>query len=94
MQEVSERREGLAARVRGRLAIMAGMFGALSVMAFMVMGEAANATTTTTPATVDDGFTQLNDKITTYGGSIVALVVLAAGIFIGVKYLKKGLSKA
>ena len=41
-----------------------------------------------------DAFDDMQAKILLYGAAIVALVVLAVGIFLGIKYLKKGVHSA
>jgi hypothetical protein len=41
-----------------------------------------------------DGIASLQASVLTYGTAVVALVLVAAGIFLGVKYLKKALSHA
>lgn len=72
----------------GRSALVTGVtFGLMTVM-----GILAGTASATDP--VDDAFTSMNAKVTTYGAAIVALVVLSVGIFLGIKYLRKGVSKA
>lgn len=64
----------------------------LTFASLVVVGSVSAASAQTDP--VADAFTSMEGKITTYGGAIVALVVLAVGIFLGIKYLRKGVSKA
>lgn len=74
------KRFGLAATVAGLLTVV-GFVGAGAAMA--------------TPADpVAGAFTSMQDKIVTYGAAIVGLVVASAVIFLGVKYIRKGLAKA
>jgi intracellular septation protein A len=48
-----------------------------------------------TPADpVADAFDTLQDKVTTYGTAVVALVVAVVVLFFGIKFLKRGASKA
>lgn len=79
--------------VRGtghRLAALTSMtVGTLGVM--LALAGSASATPVDPIETAFDG---LSAKITLYGGFIVALVVLSVGIFLGIKYLRKGVSKA
>jgi hypothetical protein len=86
-----QEQNGIVARGKARVGIVLSTLAALMIGAF-AMASAGNATTTTDP--VSDAFTDMNGKVTTYGAAIVALVVLAVGIFLGIKYLRKGVSKA
>lgn len=72
--------------VKTRAAVLTG----LTALMFVAGTAAANAATDP----VADAFTSMEGKVTTYGAAIVALVVLAVGIFLGIKYLRKGVSKA
>lgn len=66
------------------------LFGLTGLMLVAGVGAASAA-----PADpVADAFTDMQGKITTYGAAIVGLVVLSVGIFLGIKYLRKGVSKA
>lgn len=69
-----------------RSSLVVGLVGAL----MLVGAGAANATTDP----VETAFNDMEAKVTTYGAAIVALVVLAVAIFLGIKYLKRGVSKA
>lgn len=62
---------------------------------FVVAGLLGAGPASATPADpVGDAFDEMQGKITTYGAAIVGLVVLSVGIFLGIKYLRKGVSKA
>lgn len=76
--------------VRERAAQIGALFSALFVMG--VVGAAGASATPADP--VETAFNDMEAKVTTYGGAIVALVVLSIGIFLGIKYLRKGVSKA
>lgn len=69
-----------------------GMFAAFMSAMFAGMFALASASSADDP--VSTGFTTLQANVTTYGAAIVALVLVSAGIFLGVKYLRKGISKA
>lgn len=70
---------------------LAGIGTALLFAASMVLAGAASAT----PADpVGDAFTELQGKVTTYGAAVVALVVAVVVLFFGIKFLKRGASKA
>lgn len=58
----------------------------------LVAGMGAASAEPADPVTT--AFNDMEGKITTYGAAIVGLVVLAVGIFLGIKYLRKGVSKA
>lgn len=75
---------------KGRVATVGGLLSALMVGAFVMSG--ASSATPADP--VSDAFGDLQDKVTLYGGAVVALVVAAIIILFGVKWLKKGASKA
>lgn len=77
-----------------RIKQRAGVLGALVTTFMLGAFIAAGSASATVADPVDQAFTDMQGKVTTYGAAIVALVVVAAGIFLGVKYLKKGLSKA
>jgi hypothetical protein len=64
---------------------------ALMVVGMFVMAGAASAT----PADpVGDAFDTLQGKVTLYGAAVVALVVAVVVLFFGIKFLKRGASKA
>lgn len=84
---MSEKLKGLAQRA----GIATGATGFL-VMLSMFVADGANAVEGDDPVT--PAFTDLGTKITTYGAAIVGLVVLSVGIFMGIKYLRKGANKA
>lgn len=65
---------------------------ALAGMAFMALVLAGPSSASTDPA--ETAISDMGAKVTTYGTAILALVVLSAGIFLGIKYLRKGISKA
>lgn len=67
-------------------------FTALTTMLGVAVILAGPSSATTDP--VATAFDDMEAKVTTYGAAIVALVVLAVGIFLGIKYLRKGVSKA
>jgi len=72
----------------GRGAAIVSTLGTLTVLGFVLAGPASAADPVTT------AFADMESKITLYGGAIVALVVLSAALFLGIKYLRKGVSKA
>lgn len=76
--------------IKDRAARVGAAFSALFVLG--VLGAGAASATPADP--VETAFTDMEGKITTYGGAIVALVVLSIGIMLGIKYLRKGVSKA
>lgn len=76
--------------VAQKSALVGGAVGTLFMTAFILAGSASAQTVDP----VEGAFTSMNDKIQTYGVAIVGLVVLAAGIFLGIKYLRKGVSHA
>lgn len=43
---------------------------------------------------VDEAFTELGGKVTTYGAATVGLVVAVVVLFFGIKFLKRGVAKA
>ena len=69
--------------------LVGGAAVGFTMIAIMLAG---GASATTDP--VADAFTTMQGKVVTYGGAIVALVIVSAGIFLGIKYLRKGVSKA
>lgn len=73
-----------------RVGMVTGAMGTLALMGFILAGPASAQT----GDPVGTAFSDLEGKITTYGTAIVALVVLSVGIFLGIKYLRKGASKA
>lgn len=78
-------------KIKG-LAGRTGLVGGTVVGVFAVMAILAGTASADDPVTA--AFTEMNSKVTTYGAAIVALVVLSVGIFLGIKYLRKGVSKA
>lgn len=75
----------------GRAGLVTGMTAGLGMVALVLAGP-ASAAPGDDPAL--DGINDMAAKVTTYGAAIVALVVLSAGLFLGIKYLRKGVSKA
>jgi hypothetical protein len=76
--------------ISGRVAAVSAAVGTLMTLGFILAGPAS-----ATPADpVQAAFDDMESKVTLYGAAIVALVVLAVGIFLGIKYLRKGVSKA
>jgi len=73
-----------------RVGLVFGAVGTLMTLGVLLAGEAG----ATPPDPVATAFNDMNGKVTTYGAAIVALVVLSVGIFLGIKYLRKGTSKA
>lgn len=70
-----------------------GMFGsALGGALFLGLVLAGPSNAQGDPAA--DAISDLGTKVTTYGTAIVGLVVLSIGFFLGIKYLRKGVSKA
>lgn len=72
----------------------AAALGAVLSTLFVVGILTASGASATPADPVETAFTDMESKVTTYGGAIVSLVVLAVGIFLGIKYLRKGVSKA
>lgn len=73
-----------------RAATASAFLGTVLTMGFILAGPAS-----ATPADpIDAAFTSMEGKVTTYGVAIVSLVVLAVALFLGIKYLKRGVSKA
>lgn len=80
----------IAKRTGARVSVLTGVVG-VAVMSGLLLAGSASAT----PADpVDDAFADMLQKVKDYGALIVGLVVAAALIFLGIKYLRKGLSKA
>ncbi|MCW2787159.1 MAG: hypothetical protein JWP74_3676 [Marmoricola sp.] len=76
--------------LKTRAAVLGVMFTGLMVGSFALAG--GSFADGTDPVSAD--FTTLQGDVTTYGGAILALVLVSAGIFLGIKYLRKGISKA
>lgn len=74
--------------IAGRVAGIGAALSTMVVLGFVLAGPASAADPVTT------AFDDMESKITLYGGAIVALVVLSAALFLGIKYLRKGVSKA
>lgn len=73
-----------------RLSVLTGVVGVA-----MLTGLAFAGSASAEPADpVTDAFGDMQTKIVAYGALIVGLVVAGALIFLGIKYLRKGLSKA
>jgi hypothetical protein len=72
-----------------RLAVLTGVVGVTVLSGLAFAGPASAAADP-----VGDAFADMQTKIVTYGGLIVGLVIAGAIIFLGIKYLRKGLSKA
>lgn len=70
--------------VKGRVAMIGGTVTALLIGSFVMAGSASASSDP-----VSDAFTTLNGKVTTYGGALVALVVLAVGIVYGITWINK-----
>lgn len=77
--------------IAGRAGLVSGVTAGLGMVALVLAGP-ASAAVGDDPAL--DGINDMAAKVTTYGGAIVALVVLSAALFLGIKYLRKGVSKA
>lgn len=70
---------------------LAGIASSIMLATAMLVAGPASAT----PADpVADAFTDLQAKVTTYGAAVVALVVAVVVLFFGIKFLKRGASKA
>lgn len=80
-----------AKQILGRAGLVGGVMGTLTMVSFMLAG-AANAADG--DATIDAQFTDLQSKVVTYGGAMVALAVVGIGLTLGLKYLRKAVSKA
>lgn len=72
-----------------RVGMLTGATAGIAMLGFFLAGSASAQ-----GDPIETAFTDMEGKVTTYGGAIVALVVIAAAIFLGIKYLKKGVSKA
>jgi hypothetical protein len=77
-------------RLKGQVAIVGGTLSGLFMTAFVLAGSASAQTAD--PA--ETAITDFGSKVTTYGAAMIGVVVLAAGILLGVKYLKKAAGKA
>lgn len=74
----------------GRVALVTGAVTTALFMGLFMAGPAS-----ATPADpVTDAFSDMSAKIVSYGALVVGLVVLAVGIFLGIKWLRKGVSAA
>jgi len=74
--------------IKGRVALL----GATMTM-LMVGGIAFAGGASATPADpVEGAFADLTTKVTLYGGLVLGLVLLTIGIFLGIKWLRKGVS--
>lgn len=69
-----------------------GLVGGAAVGFTMIAVMLAGAASATDPVTA--AFTDMQAKVVLYGGAIVALVVVSAALFLGIKYLRKGTQKA
>lgn len=76
-------------QVGGRAAMGASALGTMFVLGVMLAGPSSAASDP-----VADAFTTMEGKVTTYGGAIVSLVIVAVGIFLGIRYLRKGVNSA
>lgn len=81
-----------SARAVGRPFAVLGAMLSVTMIGVLAMAGSASATPPADP--VEDAFGDLQDKVTLYGGLIVALVVAVVILFFGLKFLKKGASKA
>lgn len=73
-----------------RAATLAGALGGIGVLAFVLAGPSSAAGEDVGL----DAITGLGTKVAAYGAAIVAVVVISVGIMLGVKYLRKAVSKA
>ena len=80
--------------IAGRAGIATSAALAVVLGTSLLLAGSASAQTTPPADPVEDGFADMLTKIGIYGGLIVGLVVLSASIFLGVKYLRRGTSKA
>jgi hypothetical protein len=78
--------------VGARVGVVTGVTSALMFSALMLAGAASAAEGD--PQTIDGAFADLQTKITTYGGAVVGLVVASVILFFGIKFLRRGASKA
>lgn len=76
-------------QIGGRVGMGVSALGTLLMVGVMLAGPSSAA-----GDPVAGAFDDMETKVTTYGAAIVALVVLSVGIFLGIKYLRKGISKA
>ncbi|MGY2704848.1 hypothetical protein [Nocardioides sp. HB32] len=75
----------------GKRVGLVGTATGIALMGALILMGAAEAT----PADpVDDAFTTMQGKVTLYGAAVVALVVASVLLFFGIKFLRKGASKA
>lgn len=80
-------------RAGKRVATTVAMVGTVFTMGFLLAGP-ASAEPATPADPVLGAFDGLETKITLYGAAIVALVVLSVALFLGIKYLRRGATKA
>lgn len=71
----------------------AALVGVVSTL-FLAGGLAAAGPASAAADPVGDAFGDMQAKVVLYGGLIVSLVVASIVIFLGIKYLRKGVSKA
>lgn len=72
----------------------AGAGAALGTAITMVLFVAGAASATPPPDPVTEGFNDASSKVTTYGGAMIALILVGLLIMLGVKYLRRGVNKA
>lgn len=76
--------------IRTRAAAVTGLLGTMMLAGFIAAGSASAE-----PA--DPGLTAINDfkgTVTSYGTALIAVVVVAVGLVLAVKYIRKAASKA
>lgn len=81
--------QNIAKRATARVSVLTGVVGLVVLSGLALAGPASAAADP-----VDTAFSDMQAKIVAYGALIVGLVVAGALIFLGIKYLRKGLSKA
>ena len=72
--------------VASRTALVGSTLSALLVGSLLLAGSASAVG----EDPVLDAFTELQGKVTTYGGAIVLLVVAVTVLFFGIKFFKRG----
>lgn len=78
-------------QVGGHVALLLSAVVALFTTG-LLFASGANAAAGDDPAL--DAITGLGTKVTLYGGAIVALVAISMAIWLGIRYMKSGTSKA
>ena len=76
------------------IAARTGLAGVGTAILFAASFALAGVASATPADPVADGLDELQSKVATYGTAVVALVVAVVVLFFGIKFLKRGASKA